>query len=144
VLAPLRSFSLQPKGFFRRTRGRIPESMLQHDWRCLQIPWINRRGSLRGRGCRSPFQGRDLQAEVGRFLCFFRVVFQLQFFLVFLHCFVNFWSSKWSKILFKMSFSSKVLTCVSTAQARADRGSAPPENHKKTQKPRPANQRVSG
>ena len=38
---------------------RIPESMLQHDWRCLQIPWINRRGSLRGRGCRSEGEARD-------------------------------------------------------------------------------------
>ena len=31
VLAPLRGFSLPPKGFFRRTRGRIPESTLSAD-----------------------------------------------------------------------------------------------------------------
>ena len=29
--------------------------------------------------------------------------------------------------------------CVSTARARADRGSDPPENHKKTEKTRPEN-----
>ena len=63
MLAPLRCFSLQPKGFFRRTRGRIPESTLQRDWRCWQIQWIKRRGSLRGRGRVEPWGGRDLQAE---------------------------------------------------------------------------------
>ena len=33
----------------------------------------------------------------------------------------------------------KMANCVSTARARADRGSDPPENHKKTEKTRPEN-----
>ena len=48
-------------------------------------------------------------------------------------------TNKFSKNETPLEATPKMANCVSTARARADRGSDPPENHKKTEKTRPEN-----